>query len=221
MNNIKIAKEILRLAKMLVAGDKEITAYKLMKIDKNGHLHFPFADTSKWIKLGVWMEAEDVSSIGKDGRKTTLVFRGGTKGRMAPRPGFHCGDIPYAPHIGVGGTQQQHEFIGDEDVWVQCTLKANIDYQPEADANGMTSKGKINRQKADIRDHVPVNGIYRYKTNPNMKGTWIIGGNMRLDRILYDEEAIAVAKANGLQPMPREHGPFTKEQTDELNRINS
>ena len=221
MDRNGIARRILKIARRLVSSEeKVIHAYKLMKVDKDGKLHFPFADTGKWVRLGKWMEAEDVSSIGSDGRKTTLVFRGGTKGRMAPRPGFHCGDYPYASHIGVGGTQQQHEFIGNEDVWCECTLKAEIDYQPEADANGRTPSGRINRQKADIRDHVPVDGTYRYKTNPTMKGTWIIGGTMRIDRIMYDDEVRSITDVQGFKPMPREGGDKPREWTDWLNEVN-
>lgn len=222
VDRIKQAKKPITVARKLLSSEEKVVhAYKLMKVDEEGKLHFPFANTGKWVKLGRWMEAEDASSIGKDGkRRTTLIFRGGGKGRMAPRPGFHCSDKPYAPHIGVKGTQKQHDFIGNEDVWCECTLKAEIDYQEEANRNGLTQSGKINHQKADIRDRVPTNGTYRYKTNPNMRGTWIIGGTMRIDRIMYDDEVRAITDAEGYKPMPRDGGDKPREWTDWLNNVN-
>ena len=35
-------------------------------------------------------------------------------------------------------------------------------------------------RQAHITDQVPMRGHYRYKTNPNMQGEWLIGGEMRV-----------------------------------------
>ena len=197
-----------------------IIAYKLMKVDADGRLHFPFCDTGRAVGLGCWMRAED-KSVEKDGRRfAPLVFRGGTSGEAVPRPGFHLGEIPYAPHIGIGGTQRQREHIGDEDVWVECEVVDEVDWQQEADRNGMNKSGKVVRSRADIRDRVPFNGFYRYRTNHNMPSDWIIAGDMRMLRVMYDDEVAAIAESRGLKPMPRLHGLKPREWTDGINRLN-
>jgi hypothetical protein len=57
--------------------------------------------------------------------------------------------------------------------------------------------------KAHITDQVPFGGFYRYKTNPNMTGNWLIGGNMKVNRVLPDEEVKAINDAAGTADLPR------------------
>jgi hypothetical protein len=57
--------------------------------------------------------------------------------------------------------------------------------------------------KAHITDQVPLGGFYRYKTNPNMTGNWLIGGNMKVNRVLPDEEVKAINDAAGTADLPR------------------
>ena len=53
--------------------------------------------------------------------------------------------------------------------------------------------------------YVPKNGFYRYKTNPNMFGVWIIAGNIKVNRILSDEEVVEINNSFGdnIQDLPK------------------
>ena len=53
--------------------------------------------------------------------------------------------------------------------------------------------------KADIK-RIPVDGFYRYKTNPNMTGEWIITGAIKINRVLSDSEAAAIVRKAGYEP---------------------
>ena len=57
--------------------------------------------------------------------------------------------------------------------------------------------------KAHITDQIPKGGHYRYKTNPNMTGNWLIGGSMKVNRVLTDKEVAKINKAAGLADLPR------------------
>ena len=59
---------------------------------------------------------------------------------------------------------------------------------------------------------IPVNGYYRYKTNPNMYGDWIITGAIKLIRILSDDEVADILINNGIEPMPRYGGEMNLEK---------
>lgn len=202
-----------------------VKSYKLMRIDDEGYLHFPLADTAVRVPLNVWMTAEDKSSINRKGeRKTLLTTRGGSKMEAAPRPGFHTGEIPYANQLGVGGNQIQRAYTGYNDVWVEVEIAADVDWQTEANRRGTNAKGKIVAQKADIRDEIPFGGYYKYKTNPTARYSWLVSGNMKMLRILSDEEVNRIlddAETDVGPRMPRERGMiFSQEEADRLNSLN-
>lgn len=69
--------------------------YKLVRLRKNGTLGSLFIHAKAVLQVGVWMEAE--------------MFP--TKG-FAPRFGWHCTFLPYAPHLSEKGR-----------VWVECDVK--------------------------------------------------------------------------------------------------
>jgi len=62
------------------------TAYKLLKLRKDGSLGPLFINRKQRIDPGVWYDAEDHK----------------TKG-YAHRPGWHCCHIPHAPHLSKKG----------------------------------------------------------------------------------------------------------------------
>ncbi len=101
-----------------------------------------------------------------------------TKG-YAERPGWHAGILPYAPHLmKKDGTMQEGR------VWAEVELPADVDWQPIAD----TTKTK------DVRDRIPVGGHYRFKTNKMQGGAWIIGGAIKVNKILSPEEVREILK---------------------------
>jgi hypothetical protein len=61
---------------------------------------------------------------------------------------------------------------------------------------------------AHITDQVPLGGFYRYKTNSNMTGSWLIGGSMKVVRLLGDAEVERLNREiNGAADLPRQK-PF-------------
>jgi hypothetical protein len=89
----------------------------------------------------------------------------------------------------------------DDEVWCECEYSDRIDYQPEADAHGMRN-GVFHPREAMLEE-IPVDGFYRYKTNPQMLGTWVIAGSMKVLRILSDEEVADICRAAGYEALPR------------------
>ena len=89
-------------------------------------------------------------------------------------------------------------------VWAEIEVPADVDWQAEADKRATKSKaGKVIANTAHITDQVPAGGHYRYKTNPNMTGNWIISGSMKVVRVLSDSEQEAINKAAGVSDLPR------------------
>lgn len=67
--------------------------------------------------------------------------------------------------------------------------------------NTLRLEKKIDRT-ADL-DYMPEGGFYKYKTNPNMTGKWLISGEMKVNRILTDEEVSRLNKEFGVADLPR------------------
>jgi hypothetical protein len=83
----------------------------------------------------------------------------------------------------------------------------DVDWQKVANERArITKKGTPDPKTAHITDQVPFGGYYRYKTNPNMTGEWLIGGDMRVNRILTDDEVKAINDAAGVSDLPRREG---------------
>lgn len=174
-------------------------AYKLFRVSKKnkGKLFPLFVDTSNEISIGIWLEA-------KEGEKND---NGKVKSKLGPlcfRPGWHLSDIPLATHIGVKGESGEIEFMHPEYVWCECEYDDTINYQDIANKNG-TKNGKIIPKYAYLKE-VPKNGFYRYKTSPNMLGDWIISGNIKVLRVLSDDEVTKILEENGYKSMPRSGG---------------
>jgi hypothetical protein len=79
----------------------------------------------------------------------------------------------------------------------------DVNWQKEAEKRGMNAQGKLIAKNAHITDQIPHGGHYRYKTNSNMKGNWLIGGGMKVNRILSDDEVKSINKAAGAKDLPR------------------
>jgi hypothetical protein len=174
------------------APKKTVTAYKLFN-HRGGKLYPLFVNHDKEVPVGKWLHAD---MGGADPKKPTHVKS--KLGPLAMRPGWHSGDLPVATHIG-GKTHaglSKPNYRPDHQVWAQVEHPADHDWQTEANKRG---KGV----KAHITDQVPNHGHYRYKTNPNMTGNWIISGQMKVNRILPDHEVEAINKKAGTADLPR------------------
>ena len=181
---------------------KTVKAYKLFKT-KNGKLYPLFVNANKPVPVGQWLAAEEGPQGKSQGRvKSTL-------GDLAYRPGWHSGDLPVATHIGA----KSHADLKAPDtrpsnhVWAEVEHPADVDWQSVANSRArMNAKGEPIPNTAHITDQVPHGGFYRYKTNPNMSGNWLISGGMKVNRVLSDDEVKAINDAHGVADLPRRPG---------------
>ena len=178
---------------------KTIKAYKLFRI-KGGDtskLYPLFVNANTPVETGQWIAAE-VGPLTDKGKVKSKI------GQLAFRPGWHAGDLPQATHIGEGGTPGKPEFRPKDQVWAEVEFPADINWQEEANKRAKRNKqGEIIARTAQITDTIPEGGFYRYKTNPNMTGNWLIGGAMKVNRVLGDSEVAAIDQAAGVSDLPR------------------
>lgn len=169
--------------------------YKLFKIKKSekGKLFPLYVYANEELPMKKWLEAKDGEQ--REGKVVSKL------GLLKYRPGFHINDkVPYVSHIGIK-EDGVIKYMHPDTVWCEVEYTDNIDYSEQAKQNG-TIDGKLVPQKACLNS-IPVDGYYRYKTNPNMTGEWIIAGGMKINRILSDGEVESICEANGCKALPR------------------
>ena len=189
-------------------------AYKLFNIDETGNLHPLYIKHGEGapLPLNKWIKAE----AGEINPETGKVVGQGIND-LAYRPGFHSGDLPIATHIGgkidpktgkrVKGKQPVN-IREDNQVWAEVEVGNDIDWQSVANSRASIvksgpRKGKLNTQQAQIQDQIPKGGHYRYKTNPNMTGNWLISGEVKINKVLNDAEVKQINDAAGVADLPR------------------
>ena len=135
----------------------------------------------------MWIDAEEGERL-PDGKVKSRI------GPLKFRPGWHLSEIPLAVHIGIreGGVIR---YMHDDEIWCECAYSDAIDYQPVVEKNGTGYRAMM--------PWIPVNGYYRFRTSPQMLGEWIIAGSMKILRVLSDEEAAAIVRSAGHEPLPR------------------
>ena len=219
-----------------------VTAYKLFRIDPNrpGELFPLYVDAKTGIKPGNWIEAVAGDLNAKTGKVKSSI------GDLAFRPGWHAGDLPIATHIGpthkitaaqakkleadgannifskknskTGEVEYFERLRAEDTVWAEVEMPAGVDWQKKADANARIMKnGQPEAKTAHITDEIPFGGYYRYKTNPNMTGEWLISGNIKVNRVLDDAEVESINSAAGKfgSDMPRV--PYSQSDTPQTD----
>lgn len=88
-------------------------------------------------------------------------------------------------------------------VWAEIEVADDYDWQTLANERGRNAAGDIVGVNAHITDQVPLRGQYRYKTNPNMTGNWIISGHIKVVRVLTDDQVKQINDAAGVADLPR------------------
>lgn len=167
------------------------TAYKLFRI-KKGVLYPLYVYANEPMPIGIWLEAKDGE---RDGDKVKSKL-----GRLAYRPGFHLAEIPNAHWIGKKAEDGTLEMREDT-VWCLVEYKTTICYTPEARENGWRA-GRWAANRAYLK-HIPVGGYYKYRTNSN-GDVWIICGEIKIIRIISDEERKAICLEHGVVPQRKE-----------------
>jgi hypothetical protein len=165
-----------------------VPAYKLFRTLQSdpGALYPLFINKTTPVPQGEWVPAENVPTPG-----------------FAPRPGWHAGDLPTAPHL----RSKKEDRIMPGRVWTEVELPANVDWQPEADAS----------PTGDVRDQVPEGGHYRKERPKNQGGEWLIGGGLRVLNQLSDDEVSEILRRAGEEEAAeKERREPTKEAEDDI-----
>jgi hypothetical protein len=176
-----------------------VKAYKLFKRGKDGNLYPLFVNNKEPVPMGKWLEA----------KSGTMTAEGKVKSKLGPlayRPGWHSGNLPIAHHIGGKSDPKatKPDYRPSDQVWAEVEHPADVDWQSRANAAAKRNKkGEIIPNTAHITDQVPYGGHYHYKTNANMTGNWIISGNMKVNRVLSDDEVKSINDAAGVSDLPR------------------
>ena len=181
---------------------KTVKAYKLFRTSPKspGQLFPMFVDANTPVPIGKWVAAK-AGDPGKDPKKVKSKL-----GDLAYRPGWHASDLPVATHIGGKSSPdlKAPDYRPDNHVWAEVEMPDDVDWQSVANSRmEYTKAGMPKPVTAHITDQVPFGGHYRYKTNPNMTGNWMIGGSMKVNRALGDDEVKAINDANGAADLPR------------------
>lgn len=173
-------------------------AYKLFAINKKakGKLFPLYINTNTSTPIGEWVEAESGTLV--NGKVKSKL------GLLCYRPGWHLSDMPIATHMGVKDEKGKITYMRPDVVWCECEYSDEINYQEAANQNG-TVNGKLVPKLAYLKQ-IPYNGFYKYKTNPNMLGEWILAGAIKVKKILSDNEVNSILTSNDIVPMKRYGG---------------
>lgn len=161
--------------------------YKMFRI-KDGKLFPLYVLANKETPIGEWLDAEIGPMV--NGKVKSKL------GKLAFRPGWHIAEIPNSPWIGKK-TKNGELVRRSDNVWCEVEYHTDKNYQPEARENGWRA-GKWASQRAYLK-HIPVGGYYKFRTNTN-GDVWIISGEIKVNRILSDEEVNRICRENGVIP---------------------
>jgi len=188
-----------------VEPKKSVKAYKLFRVhpDHPGKLFPLFVDANTPVEMNKWVDAKEGEMA--NGKVKSKI------GALAYRPGWHAGDLPIATHIGEKSDPKltAPDRRPANHAWAEVEMPDDVDWQAEATKRGTNAEGKVVPVKAHITDQIPKGGHYRYKTNPNMTGNWLIGGSMKVNKVLTDAEVARINKSAGMSDLPRAE-PFKK-----------
>lgn len=184
---------------------KTKTAYKLFKVKKGfpGELFPLFVGANQSVTTGEWIQAK-AGELTQTKEGKTMVKS--TLGPLAYRPGWHSGDLAVATHIGAkkNASDKAPTLRADDQVWAEVEVGDDVDWQAIANERAEISKsGEPIARTAHITDQLPLGGSYNYKTNSNMTGSWIISGEMKVNRVLTDQEVEQINKEGGGKDLPR------------------
>jgi len=180
---------------------KTVKAYKLFRTDKNSDELYPlFVHANKGVPQNKWVKAETGEKSTKSDKHVKSKL-----GDLAYRPGWHSGDAPTAQHIGGKTTKglKKPDYRPANQVWAEVDVADDIDWQSEAVRRAKVKKdGTIEAKSAHITDQIPNGGHYKYKTNPNMVGQWLISGEMRVNKKLSNLEHKQIQKDLNAPDLP-------------------
>lgn len=155
-----------------MAIEKTLKGYKLFEMNDKGQLFPLFIGKNIETKIGEWLPAEYIP----------------TKG-FAARGGWHIGELPDAPWLkGLNGTEYgeyKSRFTKGRRVWCEIEYNATNDYNDYV----------ATLPKKCIVDGVPENGYYFFREVG--KGVWSITSDIKVVRVLSEEERKAILAEKG------------------------
>ena len=162
-------------------------AYKLFRM-VNGALYPLYVFANEALPMGEWLNAKAGEQNAQGKVKSKI-------GALSYRAGFHACEYPVATHIGGKSKAglKKPDYRKAEQVWAEVEFETTVDYQKEAD----------NHPKKCIVDKVPLHGVYYFQTNKQAVCRWVIGGTMKINRILSDDEVASINNIVGLKDLPR------------------
>lgn len=203
---------------------KKGIGYKVFVL-KDGKLYPPMVANPDGAAtpVGVWLDADAAPIAGETKTGRPQVKQGGKgtqggSGKLAYRPGWHLGVVPYAIQFNRKDAEGNKTLFPKNFVFAEVEYAADVDYQEEARQEGINPSGKYQHSLAGLK-HLPTDGFYMYRTNPNPEtDPWVITGAMKVNRILTRvEQADLVSKA-GREPQQIQEGDIVTD--DVVNSIN-
>jgi hypothetical protein len=136
---------------------------------------------------------------------------------VAARPGFHASQSPVATHLGPEDlkiTKKEADKLIKAGVTPEAIIRkgkqlsvkrraedqvfAEVDMADDVDYQSMLAK----EGRSDINDRVPKGGSYRYSDGQADSDQWVVGGDMKVNRVLSREETRAIQKEMGVTDLP-------------------
>lgn len=203
---------------------KKGVGYKVFVL-KDGKLYPPMVANPDGTAtpVGVWLDADAAPIAGESKTGRPQVKQGGKgtqggSGKLAYRPGWHLGVVPYAIQFNRKDADGNKTLFPKNFVFAEVEYAADVDYQEEARQEGINSSGKYQHSLAGLK-HLPTDGYYMYRTNPNPEtDPWVITGAMKVNRILTRAEQAELVKNAGREPQQIQEGDIVTD--DVVNSIN-
>lgn len=203
---------------------KKGIGYKVFVL-KDGKLYPPMVANPDGAAtpVGVWLDADAAPIAGESKTGRPQVKQGGKgtqggSGKLAYRPGWHLGVVPYAIQFNRKDAEGNKTLFPKNFVFAEVEYAADVDYQDEARQEGINPSGKYQHSLAGLK-HLPTDGYYMYRTNPNPEtDPWVITGAMKVNRILTRAEQAELVKNAGRDPQQIQEGDIVTD--DVVNSIN-
>lgn len=203
---------------------KKGVGYKVFVL-KDGKLYPPMVANPDGAAtpVGVWLDADAAPIAGESKTGRPQVKQGGNgtqggSGKLAYRPGWHLGVVPYAIQFNRKDAEGNKTLFPKNFVFAEVEYAADVDYQEEARQEGINPSGKYQHSLAGLK-HLPTDGYYMYRTNPNPEtDPWVITGAMKVNRILTRAEQAELVKNAGREPQQIQEGDIVTD--DVVNSIN-
>lgn len=203
---------------------KKGIGYKVFVL-KDGKLYPPMVANPDGAAtpVGVWLDADAAPIAGESKTGRPQVKQGGKgtqggSGKLAYRPGWHLGVVPYAIQFNRKDADGNKTLFPKNFVFAEVEYAADVDYQEEARQEGINPSGKYQHSLAGLK-HLPTDGYYMYRTNPNPEtDPWVITGAMKVNRILTRAEQAELVKNAGREPQQIQEGDIVTD--DVVSSIN-